>query len=151
VEKEPAVEFDEEARALERAWEALWEPRAIDRWAVAPRALAYVPFDATAILNSREAIAVHLNRRRTHAALASTQWQWLTVWTDPDAVVACAQLQFELVRTLTAEREARVVRILIAAVRDGGRLRLVHLAEAPPAAIVELIRDYHAHAARARP
>jgi hypothetical protein len=139
------------ANPLAATWESLWRCETAAEvaalWAPEPAVCTFVPFDAQRILSGREAIVQHLLARRGAQRLSSTKWGDWVSWLDGPISVGFAELQFGLEpRVGHAVVEARRIRFLAAAEGPPDRFRLRHLAEAPPAVLLEVLADYQRHA-----
>jgi hypothetical protein len=139
------------ANALAGAWESLWRCQTAgevaDLWAPESSLCTFVPFDSQRILSGRDVIVQHLVDRRGAQRLAWTKWGECVSWSDGPFAASFAELEFGLAPVSgNGAVEARRLRFLAAAEGPVGRLRFRHLAEAPPAVMLEVLDDYQRHA-----
>jgi len=107
----------------------------------------FIPFDTHQVLRGLEAIVQHLLARRAADRLIWARWKDAAVWLDGPIEVSFARLEFGLAGIRdNRDVEARQVHFLGAAQRGDGRIRFRHVAEAPPAALIEMLADYERHA-----
>lgn len=111
--------------------------------------IAFMPFDDYAILREAETVTRHWRRRRDAWALTAADFTPLASWAENHVHMTIGRLTLTLRPREGGAEQRRDLRFVITARQHGERWRLIHVAEAAEAALVDMIGGYHAEAAGA--
>jgi hypothetical protein len=133
-----------DSAALFALYESLWRGEG-SAWSDGD--VAFTPFDDYAILREQGEIRAHWNGRRAGWALAKAEVRPLVDWRECETALSVLRAALTLRPRDGRADQRRDLRLVIGARQDGARWKLVHLAEAPAAALVDMIVGYQAEAA----
>jgi hypothetical protein len=132
------------AATLDRAqsaWRELWRNADAAVWDSGP--VTFLPFDLLAVLSERAAIDRHWRERRSEYRFVEDRWTSLAEWPAGNYVLVAAEVQVDLEHRAEIETRALTLTVVLDA---GPELRLRHLGEAAPAALLGMLAAYQREA-----
>jgi len=123
------------------AWRELWRNAAATVWDCGP--LTFLPFDRLEVLSERAAIDRHWHERRSEYRWVEDRWTLLAQWPTGYHVLLAAEVEVDLEHRAEIETRALTLTMVLDA---GPELRLRHLGEAAPAALLGMLAAYQREA-----
>lgn len=141
--------------AVQRAltlYESLWLPAGTDPgpvWIDDPGLATFCPYDHSDFFVGIDSIGAHLAIRNAATALDAVKWRPCASWRQGRSDLLVADMELWTIDRQSGSREMRELSMVIATSPGAAQSRLLHVAEATPAALVSLVRSYERHAASA--